>query len=470
MEKPLDNGTRRRLEETLPRGARYIQNRIRRAGGRVVLVGGCLRDLLLGRPIHDWDLATDRTPREVRRILPRALPAGQRFGTLLVPMPDGLYEITTFRRETGYSDHRHPDEVEFTRDLGEDLARRDFTVNAMAWDPERPQVLVDPYGGKEDLEGRLIRAVGDPRRRFAEDALRILRAVRLAAQLGFRIDPATLEAAREMAPTIEHLSWERIREELNKLLAAPKPSQGLRQLLEIRVLERILPELVACAGVTQNEWHAYDVLEHTLAVTDEAPADNLIVRLAALFHDLGKPETRTEEGGQVHFYGHQFVSARKADAIMRRLRYSNEERERVCHLVRNHMFFYEPEWSDGAVRRFLRQVGPENVPDLFALRRADTAGSGKKGADASSHLEALTRRIHDVMSKEHALSVKDLALDGHDVMSILGIPPGPMVGEALRHLLEYVLDEPERNTREALVEELRRWAAEREGESSGAPR
>jgi putative nucleotidyltransferase with HDIG domain len=462
MKKPLPKKLRTFLEKSVPQGVQRIISWAGDAEGRVVVVGGSLRDLLLGHPIKDWDLATDLTPDEMRRAFPRAFEAGAKFGTLLVPASGSTYEVTTFRNEADYSDYRHPDHVEFTRSLEEDLARRDFTVNAMAWDPSHPADLVDPFEGQEDLQRRILRAVGDPRERLSEDALRILRAVRLAAQLDFEIEDETLSAMKDLAHLVDHLSRERVRDEINKLLEAPQPSAGFITFLEIGVLERILPELARCAGVAQNKYHAFDVFEHTMAATDKAPRDNPIVRLAILLHDIGKPDTRREEGDEVHFYGHQFVSEKKTDAIMRRLRYSNEEREKVKHLVRHHMFFYLPEWTDSAVRRFIREVGQEAIPDLFALRKADTAGSGKKRADAGKKLQELRDRIEDVLAKDTAFSVRDLAIGGHDVMETLGVPPGRIVGKALHYLLERVLEEPELNTRERLLEDLKAWHAEQE--------
>jgi poly(A) polymerase/tRNA nucleotidyltransferase (CCA-adding enzyme) len=463
MKKTLTSDEKKRLQGSVPEGVRRILDWARAARGRVVVVGGSVRDLLLDRPGNDWDLATDLTPDRMREAFPRTIDAGSRFGTLLVPSGGGVFEVTTFRREEGYSDLRHPDRVHFTTSLEVDLARRDFTVNAMAWDPSDPESLIDPHGGAQDLQGRIIRAVGSPADRFAEDALRILRAVRLAAQLGFTLEAQTLAAMRESAARVESLSGERVRDEFNKLLTAPSPSWGFQTLLEIGVLEILLPELVVCAGVTQNRFHAYDVFEHTLAATDKAPEENLVVRLATLFHDIGKPATRTEEDGEVHFYGHQFVSEKRADGIMRRLKYSNEERRKVKHLVRHHMFFYQPEWTDSAVRRFIREVGLESVSDLFALRKADTAGSGKTRADASGKLQELWDRVQRVLEKDNAFSVRDLAVGGKDVMEALGVGPGPVVGDALNHLLERVLEDPDTNTREGLLAELARWGASRVG-------
>ncbi|MBU1701811.1 MAG: HD domain-containing protein [Candidatus Eisenbacteria bacterium] len=455
ISKKIETGN---LGQTLPTGVHKIGRWIQHAGGRMVIVGGCLRDLLLDRAIHDWDLATDLPPDQLRRAVPKSFDVGARFGTLLIPADGEIFEVTTFRRESDYSDFRHPDSVEFTMELSEDLNRRDFTMNAMAWDPTAPQNLIDPHDGRTDLSHRVIRAVGEPKDRIREDALRILRAVRFAVQLDFSIEPCTLNAMSESAALVDHLSSERIRDELNKILLSPKPSTGFLLLKQIDVLRRILPEIAECDGITQNRFHAYDVFEHTLAATDAAAQDHLIVRLATLFHDIGKPATRTVEE-DVHFYGHQFVSAQKAGAIMNRLRYSNEERRKVKHLIRHHMFFFQTEWTDSAVRRFVRDVGMENIPDLFELRKADTAGSGKRRANASRKLQELWDRIQEVLEKDNAFSVRDLAIDGNDIMRELGVTPGRVIGDALHHLLELVLEDPELNTPESLIRELKEWYA-----------
>lgn len=440
-----------RIERETPRGALLIVRRIREAGGAAYLVGGCLRDLLLERPVKDWDLATDLTPEQIRPLFRRVIEVGARFGTLLVPAGGSVYEVTTFRTERDYSDGRHPDQVAYTRELSEDLCRRDFTVNAMAWTPGSERI-VDPHGGLHDLERRLIRAVGDPRERFREDALRLLRAARQATELDFRIDEATFAAMRAEAPGIARVSAERVRDELGKILAAPQPSRGFRLLHDTGLLALILPELDSTYGAEQNRFHAFDVFHHSLYTADAAPAGNPIVRWAALLHDIAKPQTAGSGEGERTFYGHQVVGARLARRILRRLRYSNEEVERISHLVYHHMFYYQTEWTDSAIRRFVRTVGLENIPDLIALRLADMSGNGRRAGDRTP-LERLLQRVDEVMAKDAALTVKDLAIDGHDLMS-LGLAPGPGFGRILRALLEQVLDQPERNERETLLAEV----------------
>jgi putative nucleotidyltransferase with HDIG domain len=435
------------IENAMPTGALRVVRRIRDAGGRICLVGGSLRDLALGLEIHDWDFATDLLPERVAGLFPRAIQVGIRFGTVLVVQPDGSYEVTTFRREGAYSDARHPDSVAFTISIEEDLARRDFTVNAMALDLG-DGAWIDPHGGRQDLERRVIRCVGRADERFREDALRMLRCIRIAGQLGFTIEEGTYLAIPRCAGMLEAIARERIREEFDRILAQARPSVSLERLHETGLLDRFLPELSACYGVSQNRFHAFDVFYHSLLAVDQAPADNRVVRLSALLHDLGKVDARREEpDGRVTFYNHQTWSARKADAILRRLRYPNEERKRVVHLVQQHMFHYNTEWTDSAVRRFVRTVGTENLDDLFEERRADTLGNGLRRSAASAELAELRKRIVEIIEKDTAFSVRDLDVDGEALKEILGIGEGPAIGRILDALLEEVLEDPARNER-----------------------
>jgi tRNA nucleotidyltransferase (CCA-adding enzyme) len=443
----------------VPPGVLAIATALRGAGGQAWIVGGAVRDLFLGRTVNDWDLATDLVPEAVTSIFRRTVEVGIRFGTVRVRHRGADCEVTTFRRDGLYSDARRPDEVSFTGSLEEDLIRRDFTINALAWDPVDDR-LEDPTGGRADLDARLIRAVGDPVERFTEDGLRLLRAVRFAAQLDFDLEAATYRALVICAPRIERISPERVRDELDRLLQAPRPSSALAVLHETGLLRRILPEVAACYGVTQNAHHAYDVFHHTLASVDAAPPARRLVRLAALFHDTGKPRTRGEKHGTTTFYAHQSAGRRLVDAAFRRLRYPNEDRERVGHLVQHHMFHYRPEWTDAAVRRFLRDVGEDHLDDIFALRAADSAGNGTRRG-ATPELDELRRRIAFEVERRSALTVRDLAIDGHDLMRELSIPPGPELGRILRTLLEEVLDDPERNEREALLGRAREIHAAR---------
>jgi len=416
-------------------------------------VGGTVRDVLLGRPATPpFDVATDLKPEEVRARFARTEGIGERHGTVLVLEPGIAIECTTFRREGEYSDARRPDAVWFTDDPVADLARRDFTINALAFDPATG-TLLDPFEGTKDLARKLLRAVGDPLARFREDALRTLRAARFAAVLELALDEDTRAALAGVGDRIDALAIERVRDELEKLMRAPRPSTGFEILREAGLLARWLPELAACRGVPQNRFHAYDVYFHSLYSCDAAPAARPVVRWAALLHDIGKPATRAEKNGEGTFYGHAELGARLAERLLLRLRFPTAERERIVRLVREHMFDYHAEWSDAAVRRFVRRVGVEHIAELFDLRMADALGNGLREPD-TRRLEAMAKRIDRLLAAAEALSVQDLAVNGDDVMRALGVPPGPAVGQALEQLLEEVLDEPARNTRERLLARL----------------
>ena len=431
--------------------------RIRGGGFQAWLVGGTVRDALLGRepgthPQDVYDVATDLLPDAVSARFERVEPIGLKHGTVLVLYQDLQIECTTFRREGAYADARHPDHVDFTRDPAEDLARRDLTVNAMAFDPVSG-VLLDPHGGAFDLERRVLRAVGDPRARFTEDALRPLRVARLAAALEMEPDAETRAALGTALERAKRVAIERVRVELEKLMSAKHPSAGLELLREAGLLELWMPELARTWAVPQNRYHAYDVYLHSLYTADAAPADKPRVRWAALLHDIGKPDTRVERGGDGTFYNHQFVGAELADRLLERLRFPSEERAAIVHLIREHMFDYRGGWSDAGLRRWLRRVGEEHVADLFDLRIADMLGNGLKQG-FPTYLEEMRARIERILAESRALQVTDLAIGGREVMEVLGIPPGRAVGETLEALLEEVLDDPSRNTRERLLERL----------------
>jgi tRNA nucleotidyltransferase (CCA-adding enzyme) len=441
--------------------------RLRADGHQAWLVGGTVRDALLGREdasgANAFDVATDRWPADVTACFARVEPIGLAHGTVLVLEPGARLEVTTLRREGAYTDARHPDSVTFTDDVRADLARRDLTVNALAFDPVSG-VLVDPFGGLGDLARGVLRAVGDPLVRFHEDGLRPLRVARLAAQLAMEPEPATraaLGGARERSRAV---AVERVREELERLLRAERPSVGLELLRGAGLLGLWLPELDACVAVPQNRHHAWDVYRHSLHTCDAAPRAKPRVRWAALLHDIGKPSTRVERQGDGTFYGHEVVGAELARALLDRLRFPHAERDAIVHLVREHMFDYRPEWTDAALRRFLRRVGEDALADLFDLRIADTLGNGTRAAFPVA-LEAMRERLERLVEASHALRVGDLTVDGGDVMRVLGIGPGPAVGAALEALLEEVLDHPERNTRERLLARLAERASARGTES-----
>lgn len=423
------------------------------AGHRAYIVGGSLRDALLGRPADDWDLATDALPEQTQALFPDAV-YENKFGTVAVRRRRHEYQITTFRSDHDYADFRRPHRVEFGTSLEADLARRDFTVNAMAWGAAadggsttgaEPQVaLVDPFGGRADVARRVLRAVGDPATRFEEDALRMVRAIRLAATLDFSVEPETLAAIRDHAPLVAHLSGERIAAELGKLLAAERPSVGLRLLADTGLLDTISPELASQRGVVQNKIEGEDLWHHTLRTVDATPS-HPVIRLAALVHDIGKPATQADG----HFYGHETVGAELARKLLERLHEPRIVTERVSHLVRQHMFKYEAGWSDSAVRRFIGKVGRDVLDELFALREADNIGSGV--APSADGLDELRVRIAAELASGPVLDRYALAIDGNDLIVEFGLKPGPHLGRILDALVERVIEDPALNDAPALL-------------------
>jgi tRNA nucleotidyltransferase (CCA-adding enzyme) len=429
-----------------------ICRRLREAGHAAFIVGGSVRDLLIGRAPGDFDVATGALPEATMGIFGSryAIPTGLQHGTVTVLAGKRHVEVTTFRGEGIYLDGRRPSSVTFGATLDEDLARRDFTMNAIALDPVSGK-LFDPFDGQGDIVRKIVRAVGDPVLRFTEDGLRPMRAVRQATQLGFALDPDTQAAIPRTFDSFRKVSAERIRDELRKLLLAPKPSFGLELMRATGLLAEVLPELLPTIGCIQNRFHKHDVYQHILATVDAAASD-FIVRIAALLHDLGKPQTQApREGapGEYSFFRHEQVGVDIAEAICTRFKLSAAERTTICALVAGHMFFYTPDWTDGTVRRFVKRVGPDLVPALFALREADVASRGR-GEDPECETHDLRDRIAKVAAEDAALRVTDLAIDGKDVMRVLGIPPSRRVGEILEQLLEKVLDDPRLNDRDTL--------------------
>ena len=444
------------LNGRIPPDVLAICRRLRDAGHQAHLVGGGVRDMLLGRPPADYDVATDAVPETVIDLFGKtfAKPTGLKHGTVTVvtdAKPPRHVEVTTFRGEGAYLDGRRPSSVTYVKSLSDDLGRRDFTMNAVAYDPIA-DVVTDLFDGRGDLSRGLIRAVGDPVTRFREDGLRPMRAVRQAAQLVFDIDGPTKAAIEPTLDVFRKVSAERIRDELLKMLASPQPSRGLQLMRETGLLGEVIPELLEGVDCTQNRYHKHDVFDHTLHVVDQTEGDP-IRRLGALLHDVGKPRARQpREGapGEFSFFQHEYVGADMADAICRRLKLANAERERVVGIVKNHMFFYSREWTDGTVRRFVRRVGGhEALDDLFALRAGDVVGRGF-GEDPEAEIGELRERVASVAAEDAALKVTDLAIGGADVMRILGIPPSREIGEILEKLLERVIDDPSLNTPEAL--------------------
>lgn len=442
------------MKVPLPPFVKNILKKFQGAGFEIYIVGGAVRDILMDKRVIDWDFTTNATPEQILELFPEGFYDNQ-FGTVGIahkssPKP---YEITTFRREIGYTDKRRPDKVEWGKSLEEDLARRDFTINALALNPQLK--LIDPFGGQEDLKNKIIRAVGNPVERFNEDALRMMRAIRIASELGFVIEEETFEAIKLHASLIQHIAAERIRDELFKILASSYPYEGMMMLRNSGLMAQILPELEETFGVEQKSpgrHHIYDVGTHSFLALKHCPSKDPLVRLATLLHDIGKPKTHKVTGdGVVTFYNHEVVGARLAKGIAGRLRLSKKQRERLWTLVRWHQFTVDERQTDSAIRRFIRRVGKENIQDMLDLRVGDRLGGGAR--ETSWRLEKFKKRLEEV--QKQPFSVHDLKVTGNDVMEILGIPPGPKVGEVLEKLFAEVEKDQKKNTRKYLLNRIR---------------
>lgn len=446
------------------------------AGYKVYLVGGAVRDMLMKVPAHDWDVATNATPQDVIKLFKFVVPTGIEHGTVTVHYKGNEIEVTTFRTEAGYSDGRHPDSINYAATIEEDLARRDFTMNAIAASLE-DGIITDPYGGQDDIKNKLIRTVGAAHERFMEDGLRPVRALRFASKLGFSIEKNTYSEIfkKEIQAKAASISIERFRDEFEKIMASPKPSVGLKLLEESGLLDIFIPEFKICRGCIQSDYrafHKFDVLDHLFYACDGAPADKLNVRLAALFHDIGKPAAKKilhetvlngekndgskKEIETITFYNHEAFGEKITQKLMTRLKFSNDMISNVCHLVKEHMFHYESNWSEAAVRRFIIRVKPECMEDLYDLRLADMYGMYNEKVDVRYSesvklLLELKARVEKELSKKTALSLKSLAVNGRDLMQ-LGIPAGKELGRILNELLECVIEDPAMNNKERLIE------------------
>jgi tRNA nucleotidyltransferase (CCA-adding enzyme) len=439
--------------DDVPAEVQAVLRKLRSSGKQAWLAGGAVRDLLRGVAAQDFDVATDARPEEVVPLFARVIPTGIQHGTVTVLSGEHKVEVTTFRGEGPYLDGRRPSEVHFLGDIEGDLARRDFTINAMAWDP-LDGVLRDPFGGAGDLKRSRLRAVGNAIDRFREDGLRPMRAVRFACTLRLAIEPKTLRAIAATLEVFEKVAMERVHDELVKLLVrgAP-PSRGLRLLQRTGLLKRIAPELLESVHFVQNRWHRWDVWRHTLKSVDFSPPD-LIVRLAALLHDVGKPRSAApKEGapGEHTFYDHERLGARLAAEMLTRLKFPRKEIDRVALLVAEHNWHYLPEWNDATVRRTLARIGPAELPDLWALRRADLKARGRAVAEGLANQAEAEERFARELERSAALKISDLKIDGSRVMEALQLPPGRAVGKVLSGLLDRVLDDPQLNTEESLL-------------------
>jgi tRNA nucleotidyltransferase (CCA-adding enzyme) len=457
--------------KSIPEPVLNVLTTLKEAGFEAFIVGGCVRDLILGRTPKDWDITTNATPENVTALFPESFYEND-FGTVGVKVPrflsttpkekgEDIVEVTTYRVETGYTDKRHPQTVTFTPSLEEDLARRDFTINAMAYGQKTSTtwMLVDPFHGEEDCRQKILRTVGNPEDRFNEDALRLMRAVRFLAELrdpqekkgsdNWRIDPQTFAALKKLSENLHHISQERIRDELEKILLSQNPAFGIETLHEAQLLRFIIPELELGIGVTQNLHHIYTVWEHNLKALATCPSQKLSVRLACLLHDVGKPHTKRGEGYHATFYNHDHVGARLTEKILTRLRFPKAIVKKATLLVDNHLFYYNVgEVTEASVRRLIKRVGLENMDDLMAVRIGDRLGSGVPKAKPYKlrHLEYMIEKV-----SQDPLSVKMLAVRGDDLIQELSLQPSPKIGMLLDVLLAEVIEDPAKNTREVLL-------------------
>lgn len=440
------------MKLVLPDKVLKITRKFSDAEAEIYVVGGAVRDLLLGREVKDWDFTTNLTPDNIQKLFPKNSFYNNIYGTFSIVSKDKeIFEVTTYRTERGYSDTRHPDEVKWGKSLEEDLERRDFTINALALDPVGMEI-VDLYKGKNDLQSRLIRCVGNPDERFGEDALRMMRAIRIAAQIGFMIETNTFESIQKNAKLINKIAFERIRDELFKISLTPVPGDGIKLLRNSGILKEIMPEIEVGIDVAQKGHHIDDVWNHSLKTLNNCESRNPVTRLACLLHDVAKPVVMKGNGEQRTFHNHEVVGSRVATKIGKRLKLSNKELEQLFRLVRWHMFTVQETQTDKAVRRFIRNVTPEYIDEMISLRRADRLGSGAK--ETSWRWELFKKRIVEV--QKQPFSIKDLKVNGEDVMRVLNIKPSRKIGEVLDALFKEVDEKPELNDREILLEKIKK--------------
>lgn len=436
------------MEFIIPDYVKKLLNRLEDNNLEAFVVGGSVRDALRGSKPADYDIATNAMPEKIEEVFKdfKTIGVGKEFGTIVVVQREANVEITTYRTEEDYRDGRRPSNISFTTSIEEDLKRRDFTINAMAFSEEKG--LIDPFGGKDDLKRKTIKTVGDPRERFLEDHLRILRGIRLSTTLDFKIEEETLKASKEMGVLLERISSERIREEFFKILLAEKPSVGIELLRSLDILELIIPEIIDLVGFDQhNPYHSFDVYEHTLCVVDSTPPI-LEIRLAALFHDIGKADTFTlDEEGIGHFYGHQDRSVVIAGAVLKRLKASNNLIEGVNLLIKDHMTQHN-DFSKKGLKRLINRVGKERILFLLDLQEADMKCT-KEGRDISI-IRKRKEEIEEILRGNEPVEKKQLAIDGNDIVK-LGYKEGRIIGSILEYLLEIVLDDPKINTKEELI-------------------
>ncbi len=435
------------MQIKLPDKVSKIIDRLTAAGYEAYAVGGCVRDSVLGKEPNDWDITTSAKPMEVKQLFSRTIDTGIKHGTVTVMLDKQGFEVTTYRIDGDYEDGRHPKQVTFTACLEEDLKRRDFTINAMAYNEQTG--LVDIFGGMQDIQRNVVKCVGDAKERFTEDALRMMRAVRFSAQLGYQIEEGTKKAIRSMAPNLKLISAERIQAELVKLVISPHPDY-LRTAYETGITAQILPEFDLCMETAQNNpHHCYNVGEHILHAMQEIEADK-VLRLGMLFHDIGKPQTLTiDEAGIIHNKGHADAGERIAKDVLRRLKFDNDTLEKVVKLVRYHD--QEIGLTASGVRRAVNRIGEDIFPMLFAVRYADIQAQSNYMREEKLEKLAQLRELYDgICRRQECISLKDLAVTGSDLIA-LGMSPGREIGELLKELLDLVLENPHKNTRDELL-------------------
>ena len=444
---------------TISKEVKNIIDKLKKAGFEASVVGGCVRDFLLGKEPEDWDITTNAKPEEIQKVFPDSFYENN-FLTVTTRTKSknprlSEIEITTYRLDAKYSDKRHPDQVRFAKTIEEDLARRDFTINAIAVDLKgTKKEVLDPFSGQEDLKNKIIKTVGNPEERFSEDALRMLRAVRFSATLGFKIDLKTAEAIKKNSIWLKEISQERIRDEFLKIIMSDKAGDGIELLRELGLLKYIIPELEEGYGVSQNKHHIYDCYQHSIKALGYAAKKkfNIHVRLASLFHDIAKPKVKAGEGEGATFYNHEIVGAKMTFQILNRLKFSKKDIEKITRLVRYHLFYYNvDEVKESSVRRLVRNVGPENMEELLQVRQADRIGSGVPKAEPYKlrHLKYIVDKV-----SQDPISAKMLKVSGNDIMKILKIKPGPKIGQILDILLGSVLDDPKKNKKGFLEKEI----------------
>ena len=433
----------------LPENVKYIINELNKSGFEAYAVGGCVRDSILGRIPNDWDITTNAKPLDVKNIFKRTVDTGLKHGTVTVLIGKEPYEVTTYRIDGEYEDSRHPKEVSFTSDLKEDLLRRDFTINAMAYNDS--DGLVDIFGGMEDIDAKVIRCVGEPKERFSEDALRLLRAIRFAAQLGYDIEGKTYEAIKELSPTLKNISAERIQAELNKILVSDNPSM-LKTAYETGLTAQFIPELDLCFNTNQNNpHHCYSVGDHIIKAVEEIEPEKTL-RLTMLLHDIAKPLCKkTDDEGIDHFHGHQIKSSEMAVEILRRLKYDNDTIDKTKRFVKHHDERLEA--GTKTMRRAMNRIGADAFPDIFKVWIADvSAQSDFQREDKFKRIERNKLDYEEIIAKKECVSLKDLAVTGRDLIDA-GMQAGPKLGEVLDEMLKDVIEEPEHNNKEYLLKE-----------------